>query len=49
MTAATKAGLLWIENSLNSIISVCQDSEIKSNLSQAKKFLIKAIDKALEN
>lgn len=49
MSSATKAGLLWIENNLNSIIACCQDSEIKANLSQAKKFLIKAIDKALES
>ena len=46
MSQGTKAGLLWIETSLNSIISHCSDKEIKANLRQAKYFLMKAIDQA---
>lgn len=45
---ATKAGLIWIESNLNSVIAHCKDSEIKNNLKSAKKFLIKAIDRALQ-
>lgn len=46
MSQATKAGLIWIETSLNSIISHCKDREVKANLIQCKKALMRAIDQA---
>ena len=42
------ATLIWLEDSLNSVIAHCKDKDIKLSLSRAKKEIIFSLSKALE-